>query len=1183
MRLAPQMAPQTTRQTARRTVRRTARLLRPSAMRSAALAALLLPLLQSAQAINYTWVGNNLLAPTSWANPLNWAGSLVPQQGDDTGLLFPNSFVLASNDLAAGFRLNRIRAFDNGGQGGVGNIGGQLITLSGANAELFVGAGGTLAVNAPLSGSVAFSKTGAGDLSLAGNNLALTGDFTIAQGRVNALAAGNLGSGAITVATGAALRSGGSQFIGGISGGGSWQADGFTSLAVASGERSFSGAITGSSAFSKSGAGRQVFAGSVTSGGPVTVGGGELALAGAAARWNGATSLAVANAATARVSGGAQWVVNGGVTLGGGSALVSTGALAVDAGSRFTSAGATMGETAADRGSASVQAGGRWTNGAALVMGQGGSGRLDVAGVGASATALAATLGVLPGSTGTLALDQGGSFAAGLTLTVGSAGQGTVNVNGGGLLSSATGIIGQSVGGNGVVALSGAGSTWSNTGAITVGQQGQGRLSLNNAQGSVAGNMVLGLDALGQGTLQLDNSATWGVGGSFVVGQRGTGAAVVNGGAVLTTQGAVVGLQGGAGEVNLSTAGRWQNNGTLVIGSASQGWLFLASGATVNTGNTTVGLAPLPGNAQFTGNVLADAATLNVNGELRLADAGSARMDLTGGTQLQSTTAVLAERAGSSARVLVAGTSPAPTRWTNTQGFVVGKAGTAELTLSGAAQLSTGAASIGLPGGSGRVVMDNSGPDLPSWLVNGTLDIGAGGSGSIEVRDGTLRSGSATIGSLPVGSSSTSGSVTVNSPQAAWFIDGNLGIGGSDPGRIGGLLIVNNGGLVRSTGTATLQANSVVNLGSGGTWSAGALAFAEGSRLNWTGGTLEITGPQGVTLGSTPFFGRVFSLSGDQTLAVARTLRVGTGTLVLNDSATVRASVLTLDGGQVVGNSIYEPSGNSEVRGRGLLGVATLRGGFDSRIVAEGGTLSVGNPNLADGFSTEGIISVGADARLVLMSAATVTLGRSSTLDTRGTLQTYQGARLQPGHVLQAPTGGTVLGRFTNNGIVGGGAGPGQALVFNDDVDGSGRYVNQVLFRQTFAPGAGTLMHRLDFTETGRLLLTGLGTASLTAAPVRVTEAALLGGTLSLHLDGSFMVPEQGATLRLIDWASFSGSFASFTVGGLDPSWVAQLDYGSDALRLNISAVPEPATWMAMLMGVAMLLARRRLGAGRPA
>ena len=79
-------------------------------------------------------------------------------------------------------------------------------------------------------------------------------------------------------------------------------------------------------------------------------------------------------------------------------------------------------------------------------------------------------------------------------------------------------------------------------------------------------------------------------------------------------------------------------------------------------------------------------------------------------------------------------------------------------------------------------------------------------------------------------------------------------------------------------------------------------------------------------------------------------------------------------------------------------------------------------------------------------------------------------------------------------------------------------------------------MHRLDFTETGRLLLTGLGTASLTAVPLRVTEVALLGGTLSLQLDGNVMVPKQGATLRLIDWASFSGSFASFTVGGGRPA-----------------------------------------------
>ncbi len=1156
-----------------------AAVLRPTVLHAAMLAALLLPLYRPAAAATFVWNGNSVVLPTAWSNPLNWNGGFSPLSADDTALRFPNSFVASNNDIAAGFRLNRITAFDNNGLGGLGTIGGQSITLGGADAQIHVGAAGTLVINAPLAGSVAWRKTGAGELTLGGSNLALAGDLTIEAGRLNAVNSGNLGTGAVTLNAGASLRTGGAPFIAGIAGAGSWQADGATTLTVGSGERSFAGSVTGGGSMIKSGTGRQIFAGNVTSGGSVTVGGGELALAGSTAIWGGATSLAVANAATASVSGGARWTVIGPVTVGGGSAFANGNLNIGGSGSVLTGLGGTLGNAGSERGAAAVSAGGRWTNNGALVIGNAGTGRLDVSGFGSAATALNTTVGALAGSSGTLALDQAGSFAAGSALTVGASGSGNVTLSGGSVLSSTTGVIGQNIGGSGSVALAGAGSSWNTTGGITVGNQGQGTLSLDGAQGSASNGMVLGAEPLSSGRLNLSNASSWGVaGGSLVVGQRGNGVAFVSGGSVLTTRGAVIGLTSGQGEAHVDGFGQWTNLGTMVIGSATPGWLFLESGGRLTSGDTTIGLLPPsggPGGGQSrSGTVLADAASWTVNGELRVADGGSARMELRGGTQLTSATANTAVRAGSSAEILLSGAGTARTTWTNSGDFFVGAAGPANIGLAGAATLDTGRAYVG---GGSVVTLDNAAADLPSWNVRGVLSVGntGDGGGGVLVRHGTLSSAGGNIGAWPGGS----GSVTLASPQALWTIDGNLSVGTTYTGATA-LLVLNNGGQLRAAGALDLLPSGVVTLASQSLLSVASLVPGSSGRLNWTGGTLEITGPGGVTLGSTPYLGRVLSLAGDQTLAVTKTLAVGSGTIVLSDTAQVRAGLVSLDGGQIVGRSVLELD-HSSISGHGLVGIEVQRGAADSVIEAKGGTLMVGDPSSGNGFSSAGSMIVQPESRLVLMSAARVDLGSLAKLEAGSQLQTFNGAQLMPGALLRANGNATVLGRFANLGQVEGPTDPGTALSFNDDVSGPGRFGGNVRFLQHYAPEAGAQLQHLDLADTATLVLGDLGTAARSAAPLQVAGLAALGGRLELQLAGGFVPGAEGAVFELVDWGRFSGSFAGFTVDGLDAGWTSELRYDADALRLSISAVPEPASWLAMLGGAALLLARRRLHGAR--
>jgi hypothetical protein len=110
-----------------------------------------------ALATDYTWVGGAQPLPTNWSFAANWANSLRAVSADDTVLRFPNSFAAASNDISVGFRLNALRAFENGQPGG-GTMGGLALALSGTAPEILVGALGTLNLNAPLTGARSIGK-----------------------------------------------------------------------------------------------------------------------------------------------------------------------------------------------------------------------------------------------------------------------------------------------------------------------------------------------------------------------------------------------------------------------------------------------------------------------------------------------------------------------------------------------------------------------------------------------------------------------------------------------------------------------------------------------------------------------------------------------------------------------------------------------------------------------------------------------------------------------------------------------------------------------------------------------------------------------------------------------------------------------------------------------------------------
>ena len=93
-----------------------------------------------------------------------------------------------------------------------------------------------------------------------------------------------------------------------------------------------------------------------------------------------------------------------------------------------------------------------------------------------------------------------------------------------------------------------------------------------------------------------------------------------------------------------------------------------------------------------------------------------------------------------------------------------------------------------------------------------------------------------------------------------------------------------------------------------------------------------------------------------------------------------------------------------------------------------------------------------------------------------------------------------------------------------------------------------------------------------------VAGRATFGGLLNLSFADDFSFSDAGL-YDLIGFGSYEGLFSGTTFDGLAGGYGATLLYTSDGLRLQVAAVPEPATHLAVLTGLGLLgLAPRRRG-----
>ncbi len=382
--------------------------------------------------------------------------------------------------------------------------------------------------------------------------------------------------------------------------------------------------------------------------------------------------------------------------------------------------------------------------------------------------------------------------------------QGSLTIQGGSTFTaSATPVfLGLSPGGSGLD-VSGTGSVLNlaNT-ALELGQIANSRVTVEHG-GSIAasgsgGNFLIGLGAV----FPTDSTMTVNAGGTASANN-------------ITVSGSAI---GSTGLLSLSDSSS---------SVTAAGELLVASGGVVNAtnqGSLTVGSLRIQ-----SGSVTIDSnASLNVTSgaAVLIGSGGTGTFTLQGGgTGSASGELVLGTGVGSSGTMTVADFF---SRWSGSSNVSVGDGGVGSLSVHSGGALVTGSDASGLSGSigtqsTGNGIVTVQGGD---WTAHGALQIGAAGTGTLQLlQGGTLESGAATIGTSP----GSTGSVSVSGAGSIWRLAGDLTVGSNGSGS----LAISGTGQVTNTnaviGDRIGSSGSVTVAGLGSSWQNGGILTVGGN------------------------------------------------------------------------------------------------------------------------------------------------------------------------------------------------------------------------------------------------------------------------------------------------------------------------------------------------------------------
>ena len=850
----------------------------------------------------------------------------ISAQGNAT---FARLNIYGNNDftLAPGATVNLDGILKNGGNGTSTISGGTGIKVNSANGTLVVytsEAGDNLVFNTPIlaNGNNAFTKAGAGTLTLSGNNTFTGGQLTINGGTllVNGTGVLNAGSFASNVLINAGTlnyASSTNQTLGGvISGAGSLAKTGTGALTL-SGNNTFSGGMqitsgtlftTGSTGTTKLGSGA-ITLGSAT--------GGDVLLSYGAQFASPSNDFIVASGTgnrTLRLTQAGTITLSGNITLNN-DLIVDTAAAGASNG--FTLGGAITGTSrkitftnTAGNANATTTISGVMTGFTGLLEVAGGA----ILATGTNGMNMAnATVNVL--DNGKFSFNQGGVIAGlngnstatafgGVAKSLTIAGSGNYNFAGS-IQNGSGNTNGLTKNGTGTQILSGA-NTYNGTTTINAG-------TLQIGNGTTTGSLSASSTIVNNGVLAFNRSDTLTQGTGFSNLISGTGGLTMNGAGVLSlalgnntftggvtiNAGTVSITQGSGLSGNASVGVTFGGNGTLQFRSGGTGQFFATRAITIGSGAT--------GTIENLADAQVDTA---IGGAGSLVKSGTANLTLTGNSTYSGTTTVTA------GKLVLSGTGALPV------GTAVSNSATFDISA-----ITASSATVGSIAGNGTFNLGakglTAGGDNSSTIVSGTIagvggSLAKTGSGNLTLSGTNTYTGATTVtsGTLLInGSTSSSSAVAVNGGT----LGGNGTIGGAvtvnsggflSPGNSPGLLTM--GSLVLNSGsTTTFEINGIAVRGTN--YDAIDITAGSGLTLN---GTFTINFTNGTALDNTTninLFGYTGTHTGDfasMTSTGFYTSGVGGWTHGVGDVWTLSSGAQTLTFSEVTGylNVVPEPS-----------------------------------------------------------------------------------------------------------------------------------------------------------------------------------------------------------------------------------------------------------------------------------
>ncbi|MCB1227021.1 MAG: hypothetical protein KDK99_14485 [Verrucomicrobiales bacterium] len=750
-----------------------------------------------------------------------------------------------------------------------------------------------------------------------------------------------------------------------------------------------------------------------------------------------------------------------------------------------------VGQNATGQGTVNLEGSTVMRTSGAVVVGDAGTGTLNV-GVGAgSATVLMdnaslLTVGRAAGSSGTLNVGEGGFIGTwiGSQGTVanqpvfGDAGSATVNLIGGSNTPGSDPIMQT----DGAILARQAGSSATMTVAGNPTNHGFATWNINQLIGIEYGEVIIG-DA-GSAVLNIDShgivnawhSPTYSPGASpvgqrlYVLGNQAGSSGIVNvgTGGTWTGVGELAVGDGGFGQVNMAADSRASFDSVL-IGNGSRGEVFATNGGSVPLDARFSAFFELAVGRGTGGDGLLDlsGATLAESGTVVVGQSGGSGLielsDANTRLHVEADSGNLAQRPG----LLVVGES-------GTGGLVVQDAATAQVDgdflLGRYALGESGATARGM----GSAVI---GPD-GTLNVGGLTVVGGGGTGGLTIQ------GAATLGAVDVAlHSSGIGNLVVNTGTGITSTAVRVGVGGNgtallDQASVWDATSVSVGvtgtGLLRVEGGSDFNAANSVALGSGA-GSSGTL------RILGTNSRADVTGD--VAVGQ----------------AGAGTLEIATGGLLAAIELTAAE-----DAGSMGSISIAGTSSRATLSGSAVIGGA----GSATAVVENGGLLSLHGLTLGAEASGSGTLTVRDAATTLAMTGALVVGDEGA-----GTLNLLDGQNIAPTALTVALGAGSTGAVLLQNGSV-------------IDTPGNASVGSSGTGSITLESGSQLGANFLILGTNG----TGHGTATLSGAGTRAdVDSVLVVGSLG---EGTLNVGT-GAQVGTVGFVmgSGTGSFGAATVG----------------------------------------------------